>query len=139
MTYTKRELRIIYDRTVRRCHVCRKSLSFVNYGKLQGRTPWEVDHSVARARGGTNRLSNLLPACPECNRSKGSSNNQAVRRAYGHARKPLSKAARASARRWNTAGGGAIGAAVGAIIAGPPGALICGSIAAALAHEVDPG
>lgn len=35
--------------------------------------PWEIDHRVPISMGGTNRLSNLVLACAECNRKKGSS------------------------------------------------------------------
>ncbi|MFM0517232.1 HNH endonuclease [Caballeronia jiangsuensis] len=34
-------------------------------------TPLQVDHIVARARGGTDRVSNLTLACERCNRAKG--------------------------------------------------------------------
>jgi len=137
MAYSKEELRIIYERTDGRCHVCRKKLSFVNYGRLDGRAPWEVDHSVAKARGGTDRIGNLLPACPGCNRSKGASDNRSVRGRHGHSRKPLSKTARTSARRWNAAGGGAAGAIAGGLIAGPPGALVGGLLGAAIGHDAE--
>lgn len=31
-----------------------------------------IDHVIPRSQGGTNDLSNLLPACVDCNQSKGS-------------------------------------------------------------------
>ena len=35
-------------------------------------TPLNIDHIVARSRGGTNRISNLTLSCRDCNESKGS-------------------------------------------------------------------
>jgi len=35
--------------------------------------PWEIDHRVPVSLGGTNRTSNLVLACAECNRKKGAS------------------------------------------------------------------
>jgi 5-methylcytosine-specific restriction endonuclease McrA len=58
----------IFERTDGRCHLCSKPLALSNYGRLGRRGSWEVDHSKPRARGGTDRLSNLLPACPACAR-----------------------------------------------------------------------
>ncbi|MEZ4271047.1 MAG: HNH endonuclease signature motif containing protein [Myxococcota bacterium] len=137
MAYSARELRTIYDRTDGRCHICRKKLSLVNYGKLKGRGPWEVDHSHPRVNGGSDRKSNLLPACPSCNRSKGSSNNSSVRDQHGHTRKPLSKSERAAARRWNATGGGAVGAVAGGLLGGPPGFVVGGLLGAALGHNAE--
>jgi 5-methylcytosine-specific restriction endonuclease McrA len=37
---------------------------------------WEVDHIRPRSRGGTDYLRNLVPACIECNRSKGDLNSR---------------------------------------------------------------
>ena len=35
-------------------------------------TSLQLDHIVARSEGGSNRVANLVPACPTCNRKKGS-------------------------------------------------------------------
>ena len=78
--YTKKELRKIYDKTNGHCNLCGKNLSFVNYGKLSGRAPWEVDHSNPISRGGTSYLRNLYPVCPSCNRSKGTIRRRAYRK-----------------------------------------------------------
>lgn len=45
-----------------RCHVCRQ-------GYLPN-NPWEVDHDVPLAKGGTNHVTNLLLAHRSCNRQK---------------------------------------------------------------------
>jgi 5-methylcytosine-specific restriction endonuclease McrA len=31
----------------------------------------EIEHAIPKSRGGTEELSNLVPACPDCNREKG--------------------------------------------------------------------
>jgi len=139
MSYDKGELRMIYDRTDGRCHVCRMKLCFVNYGVTEGRAPWEVDHSVAKARGGSDRISNLLPACPSCNRSKRAADNRRVRSVHGHVTKPLSKQDRATARTWNILGGGTAGAAAGALVFGPVGGIIGGLLGAAMGHDAEVG
>ena len=71
MQYTDDELNYIYDKNGGRCWHCGKKLSFTNYGQVAERGAWEVDHSIPLARGGTDHLNNLVPACIECNRSKG--------------------------------------------------------------------
>lgn len=76
---TKEELRAIYDKTNGYCNLCGKKLSFVNYGKLSGRAPWEIDHSNPISKGGTNYSRNLYPVCPSCNRSKGVKRQRAHR------------------------------------------------------------
>lgn len=137
MAYSIDQLRFIYDRSSGRCHVCRKQLAFVNYGAFGRRAAWEVDHSRARCNGGTNRLSNLLPACISCNRGKGKRSARAARGLNGFKRAPLSRTARAKARGWNALAGALLGAIPGAFL-GPSGA-VCGAIAGAkLGYEQDP-
>jgi len=64
--------------------------------------PLQVEHIVPRARGGTNRVSNLTLACEPCNKAKG--NRTAAE--FGHpevqvqAKKPLKDAAAVNATRW---------------------------------------
>lgn len=50
---------LVIRRSGFRCHYCGAT------GKL------EVDHIIPLAAGGTNDMSNLVAACPHCNRSKG--------------------------------------------------------------------
>ncbi len=75
MSFSKRELKKIFGKTGGRCRYCGKPLSFGNYGRRNGVLGvygrWEVDHSKPQAKGGTDHLNNLYPACPSCNRSKG--------------------------------------------------------------------
>jgi HNH endonuclease len=84
------ELRSIYERTEGRCHICRKRLSFCNYGRLGARGAWEIEHSVAQARGGTDHLNNLFPACIPCNRRKGDCSSKSARRQHGYECAPFS-------------------------------------------------
>lgn len=48
-----------------RCHYCGEVL------ELTGRRKFQVDHFIPLARGGRNSMSNIVCACPECNRDKG--------------------------------------------------------------------
>lgn len=60
----------VYDRRDGYCRYCEKKIYWTNYGKPDQRGAWEVDHSVPLAVGGTDYLSNLWPACTDCNRDK---------------------------------------------------------------------
>jgi 5-methylcytosine-specific restriction endonuclease McrA len=65
-------------------------------------TPLEVEHIIPKARGGTNRVSNLTLACHDCNQRKGSQ----TAAEFGHpevqkrAKLPLKDAAAVNATRW---------------------------------------
>ena len=64
--------------------------------------PLEVEHIIPKARGGSNRISNLAIACTPCNQEK----NTMTAEEFGHpevqtqARKPLRDAAIMNATRW---------------------------------------
>lgn len=70
MSYTVEQLDLIYQRTSGKCHLCHDPLARSNYARFGERGAWEVEHSVPRARGGTDRLNNLYAAHICCNRSK---------------------------------------------------------------------
>jgi len=125
-----RRRRQIYDRTGGRCHLCDKKLAFKNYGSPGARAAWNVDHSRARARGGSDRLSNLLPACISCNSSKQARPNRAIRRRNGVAAKPPSRVDRRLTKARKQFG--AFGAVVGLAAGGLPGAFVGGVLGAAL-------
>ena len=76
MSYTDNQLQRIYEKTGGRCACCGKQLSFGNYGTfgIGRRGHWEVGHWRSRASGGSNRLSNLLAMCFDCNRGMGPRN-----------------------------------------------------------------
>jgi 5-methylcytosine-specific restriction endonuclease McrA len=64
--------------------------------------PLQVEHIVPKARGGTNRVSNLAIACDPCNEAKGTQTAEE----FGHpevqrqAKRPLKDAAAVNASRW---------------------------------------
>jgi 5-methylcytosine-specific restriction endonuclease McrA len=60
----------VYDKNKGYCWHCDRKLSFINYGKFGKKGAWEIDHSVPKARGGTDNRNNLVPSCMICNRSK---------------------------------------------------------------------
>ncbi|MCI0709621.1 MAG: HNH endonuclease [Chloroflexi bacterium] len=64
--------------------------------------PLEVEHIVPKARGGSQRVSNLTIACEDCNREKG--NQTAAEFGYpeigARAKQPLKDAAAVNATRW---------------------------------------
>lgn len=124
MAYSDDDLNEIHDKTDGRCHICRKKLAFTNYGRPGQRGAWEVDHSVPRAAGGTDRWHNLLPACISCNRSKQHGSTRAARSTYGYTSRPKSRAQRQDALVGRAIAGGVSFAAVGATLAGPPGAFL---------------
>ena len=91
MTYSQQQLNAIFEKTDGQCHICREVIALKKYGILQTLGAWEVDHSVPQAKGGTNRLRNLLPACVHCNRSKQDSSTKTARGKHGFRAAPLSR------------------------------------------------
>lgn len=77
-------------------------------------TPLQIEHILARSKGGTNRISNLTLACRKCNESKGSlavdawckryfgeqKGRKIVARVTGQAKAPLTDAAAVNSTRW---------------------------------------
>jgi len=103
----------VFERTDGKCHICHRRVAWRNYGALGSRGAWEVDHSVPRALGGTDRLSNLLPAHIRCNRSKQAASSRAARGQHSRSRAPLSANRRRAARVRN----GVVGAGFGWLLA----------------------
>src|ERR671938_839088 len=70
--------------------------------------PLNVEHIRPRARGGSDRVSNLCIACRRCNEAKGvrpiaeflRDKPDVLGRVLAHARKPLDAAAAVNATRW---------------------------------------
>jgi 5-methylcytosine-specific restriction endonuclease McrA len=138
MRYTDDDLRWIYDRTSGKCHLCHKMLAYTNYGRFGARGAWEVEHSNARARGGTDSLVNLYAAHISCNRSKGTATTRAARGWHGRSKAPLSRERRRQVRTSNTVGAAAVGVVTGAAVAGAPGAVIGGLAGLVFGSEIDP-
>ena len=89
----------ILARTGGDCHICHDAVGPRSYGKVYSPHGWEIDHSVPRSKGGTDRLNNLYAAHIDCNRSKGAKSTRTARRQFGHTVAPLSLAQRESRRR----------------------------------------
>jgi 5-methylcytosine-specific restriction endonuclease McrA len=113
----------IYDKTHGYCHICHKKLSLKNYGKNDERGAWHIEHSKAKANGGTDHLNNLYAACIPCNLEKGTLHTMTVRRRNNVTRAPLSKAKKDQIRSENTVSGGVIGFMVSAFLGGTPLAI----------------
>src|SRR5712692_165725 len=113
MPYTDEKLSAIYDRTSGYRHICHKKLSFQNYGKHGNKGAWQVEHSRARAKGGTDRASNLYPACIDCNLEKSTATTSTARAWHGTRRAPLSRQRRRAAKRSGAVVGGIVGGLVG--------------------------
>lgn len=137
MTYAKSHLKVIYQRTDGHCHLCHCKLSFLNYGERGSRGAWEVEHSRARAKGGTDHGNNLKPACIPCNRSKGALTTRTVRGWNGLTRAPLSKAKRQAIRKDNRDACTVIGSTIG-LIGGLPGVLIGAAVGALVGDQIRP-
>jgi hypothetical protein len=112
-----------FQRTDGRCHICRATLIFKLYGKLNVPGAWEIDHSNPLAVGGTHTRRNFLPACPGCNRSKQHRTTRSARAQHGYMRAPVSAQKQLQRRTNNTIVGGGIGAVALGVVAGPPGIL----------------
>ena len=53
------------DKQEARCHYCLEELDF------DGPNKWTVDHFIPLSRGGSNWASNIVVACRQCNKAKG--------------------------------------------------------------------
>ena len=133
MVISTERLQAIYVKTDGYCHICHRKLSFINYGMNGAKGAWHIEHSVPKARGGSNHLNNLYAACVSCNCEKGARHTQTIRRRNGVSRAPLSRAKKERIREDNTflgmTSGGLIGAALG------PGGMIVGVILGGLFGE----
>ena len=99
---TRKQRRDIYDSTGGYCHLCHAKVFWTNYARDGRRGAWEVDHSVARANGGTDRLPNLQPACTSCNREKQDMTTRAYRARNDVSCAPASRARRQSDAAWGS-------------------------------------
>ena len=144
MAYDEKSLRRIYDRTHGKCHVCGRKLSLKNYASEGNRGAWEVEHSVPKAKGGTDHMNNLYPAHITCNREKGTVSSQTARRRQGRSRAPLSKKRKEEIKNENAAKCAVFGGLLGLIGLpfGPAGVLIGiasgAGLGALIGHSIDP-
>ena len=140
MAYSNDNLNWIYDRTNGRCHICGRRVYFINYGNPKGKGAWEVEHSKPHAKGGTDYLRNLYPACIKCNREKSTATTRTARAWHGRTRAPLSKEKREQMKQQNALLGAGICGTIGAIVASTTGfGLIVGVIiGGVLGFSIDP-
>ena len=138
MAYSDDQLNAIYEKTDGHCHLCKKKIAWRNYGVVDARGAWEVDHSRARANGGGHHLRNWMPACISCNRGKQAGSTRAIRAANGLRRAPMSKAEKDQLRHGRMTELGIGGGLTGLMIAGPIGAAIGAFIGAAAGSDWDP-
>jgi hypothetical protein len=132
------DINAIYDRTSGYCHICGRKLSFFNYGVPNAKGAWEVEHSVPRARGGTNHANNLYAACIPCNREKSHRwSAPTVRSWNGQRRAPLTRTKRAEAKQQQAFSGAVLFGLIGSAF-GPLGAMIGATIGAAVGENQNP-
>lgn len=62
-----------YDLGTWRYDICGNPIKYQDYGKIESKHGWEIDHIKPVARGGGDDLNNLQPLQWEKNREKGDS------------------------------------------------------------------
>ena len=72
----------IFQKTGGYCYHCGKKLSWNNYGLLNTKGCWEIDHSLPKSKGGTDHLNNMVPSCIPCNRNKGDLTTRQYKRQF---------------------------------------------------------
>jgi hypothetical protein len=137
--YDESKRRAVFGKTNGHCHICHGPLAYSNYGNHGTRGAWEIDHSIPRARGGTDHLNNLYPAHTSCNRCKQHRSNAGVRREYGQTRAPLSAAAMEELKAGDALTGALSIGLLGARFFGPAGFLVGAVVGAIGAFAVDRG
>ncbi len=134
----KERLNKVFCKTDGFCHICHTKLNYSNYGQRDTKGGWEIEHSIPRAKGGTDHLNNLFPACPSCNLAKGTLHTRTARKKHGKARAPLNGKVKRQIQESNTIIGSIVGAGAGLILGGPPLALLGGLIFGAIGSDLSP-
>jgi hypothetical protein len=134
----KERLRKIFRKTDGFCHICHRKLIFANRGILGANGAWHIEHSKAKAYGGSDHLNNLFPACISCNIEKGTLNTKTIRLRYGVSRAPLSRNKKASVKGENTVGGAVVGGGIGLALGGPLGGIIGGMVGGIIGNSNSP-
>jgi len=137
MSTDKNLLRRIYQKTDGYCHICHRKLSFQNYGRRNAKGVWQIEHSIARAKGGTDHFNNLFPACVKCNLEKGTMASRSARSNYGNTRAPHSKERKKRIKENNITAGAIIGGLIG-LAAGPWGAAVGATVGGFIGNENSP-
>ena len=77
---SKKEKKIIWEKTGGLCHFCGEKLIFDAKRGDKGR--WHVDHILPFSRNGKNSLENYLPICNVCNRLKWNFESNKIRELF---------------------------------------------------------
>lgn len=134
----KERLRMIFRKTDGFCHICHRKLIFANHGISGANGAWHIEHSKARANGGTDHLNNLFPACILCNIEKGTLNTKIIRLRYGTTRAPLSRRKKAYAKDEYIVGGAIVVGGIGLAFGGPLGGIIGGMVGGLIGDSNSP-
>lgn len=135
MKFSEQQLRKIFEKTDGYCHLCHKKLAFKNRGKYGERGAWHVEHTKAKAIGGTDHLNNLMASCISCNLEKGVWPAKVIRYKKAVARAPYSKKMKEYLKKQNITTGYILGGVLGSTI-GPVG-MILGSTFGGLIGRVN--
>jgi hypothetical protein len=119
MKYSQEKLRHIYMKTDGRCANGWEPLRLEKYGKWGSLGAWEVDHSKARAKDGTDHMNNLNPSCISCNRSKKAQDAKKFRRKMGYIGPPMSAKMKGEIREENSWTTAVVVGATGLFVGGP--------------------
>ena len=138
MGFSEEKLERIFDKTSGYCHLCCCKLAFCNYGVRGARGAWHVEHSVPKARGGTNHVNNLYPAHIDCNESKGTDCTRRTRAIHGRTRAPYSVAKRKQKRTENAIGKAILAGAAGGAMFGPVGVVAGALLGAVSGYDENP-
>lgn len=138
MKYDEEKKKLIFQKTDGKCHICHKKLASKNYGIRYTKGAWEVEHSIPKAKGGSDHLNNLYPACIECNRDKKTSSTRSARNKNGQTKAPYSKEKKETIRSKNRTTKGLIGTTIGFAVGGPIGAIIGTGIGYIIGDSEDP-
>lgn len=138
MDRSEDRLRAIFKRTDGNCHLCGRKLAFCNYGSSGKKGAWEIEHSVPRCQGGSDRRTNLYAAHIDCNRGKGACSTRSVRTANGLSSAPLSVLKKNQIRTKNRWLWALAGAGTGAWLFGPAGSLVLGIVGLCVGDNIKP-
>ncbi|MFZ2906278.1 MAG: HNH endonuclease signature motif containing protein [Cyclobacteriaceae bacterium] len=138
MRKDKQLLKKIYMKTDGLCHICHRRLSLHQYGKAGEKGAWHIEHSIPKAKGGTDHLNNLFPACIGCNIEKGIMTSRTARNYNGNTRAPYSKKKKAEIKDSNTTAGALVGGGIGLAFGGPVGGIIGSFIGGVIGSSSSP-
>ena len=138
MRYDEEKKKLIFQKTDGKCHICHKKLAYKNYGIRYTKGCWEVEHSIPKAKNGTDHLNNLYPACIECNRDKKTNSTRSARNKNGKTKAPYSREKKESIQSKNRTVKGLVGTGIGLMIGGPIGGVIGAGLGYLIGDNEDP-